>query len=291
MRQLKIHLILLLITFTLLFNIERLDFGAENLIDIQTFVYVLAIFITTTILLLPFFSRYRVTVSVSLAFGLYVGCKLVFWGSRPFFGGFYTYVSITEIAFLAIIAIISQRLAQSLDEFQQGFEAMTLGLGGKNLQTVSMASSDIRREITRSRHYLRPFSVIVVEPDQQSFDLALPRIYEELQRSMVGRFARVKLAQAMRQHLRLMDLILEEDESNRFIILCPEVDDQGSAVIVERIQTVMKHAGVKAYCSVATFPQDALTFEGLINQARTKLDSSANTDDIPLQTPNIHPVS
>jgi hypothetical protein len=134
-------------------------------------------------------------------------------------------------------------------------------------------------------------SVIVVEPDPESFQLSLPHIFEEMQKTMVTRFARAKIAQVLHQHLRLMDLILEEDDSNCFIILCPEVDKQGSAVIVERIQTVMNQEGITAQCSTATFPQDSLTFEGLINQARTKLDSSTKTENETVPAPNIHPIS
>ena len=293
MHQLKIHLISLLFAFAFLFNIERLDFGAENVFDVQTFVYVLAILITTIILFVPLFSYYRVTLTVAFAMGLYIIGKLIFLDDRLFFGGFYTYLTMTEATLLMVIAFISQRLSQSLIEFQDGFDVMALSLGGKPLQTVSKASGDIRREITRSRHYHRPLSVIVIEPDQRSFHLAMPRIFEELQKGVLTRFARVKLAQSMHHHLRLMDLILEEDGSDRFIILCPEVDSQGSAVLVERVQTVINQAGIAAQCSTATFPDNALTFEGLVNQAKAKLDTSfaEEVKQEKVAEPDIYPVT
>ncbi len=291
MRLLKIHLFSLLFAYGIFFNIERLDFGIENALNIQTFVYVLVLLVTTIILILPVFSQYRVTLAIGFALGLYLIGKIVFLVDRPFFGGIYTYVSITEMAFLAIIAFISQRLSQSLNEFQQGLEAMTMSLGGGHLQTISKASGDIRREITRSRHYHRPLSIIVVEPDQQSFDHALPKIFEELQRETINRYARVKLARLMHQHLRLMDLVLEEDEGNRFVILCPEADDRGAAVIVGRIQTVMSQIGIVAHCSAATFPEDALTFEGLLNQAYVNLKDENAIDSKTLNAPNTLPIS
>ena len=290
MRLLKIHLFSLLFAYGIFFNIERLDFGIENVLNIQTFVYVLVLLVTTIILILPVFSQYRVTLAIGFALGLYLLGKIVFFMDRPFFGGIYTYVSITEMAFLAIIAFISQRLSQSLNEFQQGLEAMTMSLGGGHLQTISKASGDIRREITRSRHYHRPLSIIVVEPNQQSFYLALPRIFEELQKETINRYARIKLARTMHQHLRLMDLVLEEDDSNRFVILCPEADDQGSAVIVERIQRVMNQTGIVTKCSTATFPEDALTFDGLLNQAREKLNVMDEPDNETLHEPDIQMV-
>jgi hypothetical protein len=278
MRQFKILLLSLLVSLAFLFNIERLDIGQESVLNIETFVYFLALFITITILLLPVFSRHRVSLTIAFAIALYLICKLFLFGNRPFLNESHIYVTATETALLAIVAFTAQRLSQQLAKFQQGFEMMTITLNSKHLQTVTKAASDIRRELTRSRHYHRPLSVIVVEPDRHSFAHSLPRIIEEMQKAAENRFARVKLAQTMEKHLRLMDLILEEDSgSNHFIILCPEVDREGSAVIVGRIEAVMNQLGIAVQCRIATFPEDALTFEGLVNQAKAKLRDSDET--------------
>lgn len=291
MQQLRIRLISLLFAFAFLFNIERLDLGAENILDIQSFVYVLAIFVTTVILFVPPFPRHRVTLSVAFTLVLYLVFKLLFLGSRPLVNGFDTYVAVTEVACLTVIAFTSQRLAHSLYAFQEGFEALALNVDKKPLQTISKASGDIRREITRSRHYHRPLSVIVVEPDQHSFQAALPSILEEMQKAMLSRFARVKLAQSMHHQLRLMDLILEEDGSQRFIILCPEVDHQGSTAIVERVQTVMEQANIAVHCSSATFPQEGLTFEGLVDQAKAKMSRRQQIDKESVDNFDVHPIT
>jgi hypothetical protein len=272
MRLLKTHLLSLLLTYGLLFNIERLDLGQSNLLNIQSFVYVLALLVTFSILLIPAFSHQRVTLAIGFTLVLYSICNLLIFVQRPIIGGIYTYVTITEVALLALVAFVSQRLAQSLEEFQTGLEALTLALGGRHLDTISRAGNEIRRELTRSRHYHRPLSLIVVEPKLKSFGISLPTIIEEMQQAIATRFARVKLAQTMRQQLRLMDLVLEEDEhQDHFIILCPEADEMGTAVLVERIEAVMNQAGIEVQCSTATFPDEALTFEGLLNQAKDKL--------------------
>ena len=89
-----------------------------------------------------------------------------------------------------------------------------------------------------------------------------------------------------------MDLVLEEEGgSNRFIILCPEVDEEGSAVIVDRIKTVMQQAGISVHCGTSTFPDDALTFEGLVNQAKTKLPPPGDIDSETIPELDIYPVS
>jgi hypothetical protein len=96
----------------------------------------------------------------------------------------------------------------------------------------------------------------------------------------------------MQKHLRLMDLILEEEGGNKnFIILCPEVDREGSAVIVERVEAVMNQVGIAVQCRIATFPEDALTFEGLVNQAKAKLHDLDETNIETMVKFDVHPVS
>ena len=50
MRQLRRSILLLLLALTIFFNIERLDFNQQNVIDIQSFVYVLAIVVVSAAL-------------------------------------------------------------------------------------------------------------------------------------------------------------------------------------------------------------------------------------------------
>lgn len=277
MRSLKIYFLLLFFTATLLFNIERLDLNQENILDIQTFVYFLAPLIITAIILIPFFGNYRVPWAMAFALGLYLVCKLLLFRERPLFGGLYTYVSITEAAFLVVIAFLSHRLSHSIQQFQEGFTTMTMHLNGRYLQNTTVQQAAIQREISRSRHYHRPLSVIVVKLDEETLEFALPTLFGELQKTLIHRFARLKLAQTMQKHLRVVDFILEEGGSNDFIIVCPEADGQGSSVIIERVQSVLNQSGVSAKYSTATFPNEALTFEGLVNQAQTKLAHPENT--------------
>ena len=276
MHRLKIHLILLVLISAFLFNIERLDLGSENALNIQTFVYVLALFVIVLTLLIPIFSD-RFAIPFSFALVLYLCGKVLFLGGQSFWEGGYIYVAITEIALIGAVTLMSQRLAQSVYFFQEGFNALALDSDQRLLHSISDASADIRREITRSRHYHRPLSLIVVEPDQQSVELAIPHIFEELQNSLINRFTRVKLAEAMNKDLRLMDMILEENDK-QFIILCPEVDIEGSAAIIERIQAVMKRSDIVVQCSTASFPEEALTFDGLLGRAKSKLGNEEAVD-------------
>jgi hypothetical protein len=61
---------------------------------------------------------------------------------------------------------------------------------------------------------------------------------------------------------------LEDRKNERFIIICPEVDQAGASFLAEKVCTVIeRNLGVDVRCGAASFPDMALTFEELIAQA------------------------
>lgn len=89
-----------------------------------------------------------------------------------------------------------------------------------------------------------------------------------------------KLADSLSRHLRRTDLVLEERERGRFIILCPDTSARDLNVLVEYIQaTATEMVGVTVDCGMATFPDEALTFEELVRQAETRLSYAVPETD------------
>jgi hypothetical protein len=80
------------------------------------------------------------------------------------------------------------------------------------------------------------------------------------------------MAQTLSKYLRRTDLILEQRDQGRFIILCPETSVGDLNLLVEYIQTIVtKQLGTAVACGVATFPREALTFEELVHRAESQL--------------------
>ena len=126
MKHLREIIIASLIGLTLLFNIERLDFGRENIIDIDSFVYILGIIAAISIITLPILRRKHVAISLGLWLGLYLFSKLFIFNQRPLVGGIYTYLSITEVTLVGISIWLSHLLARAIHDFEQAVENITL---------------------------------------------------------------------------------------------------------------------------------------------------------------------
>jgi hypothetical protein len=132
----------------------------------------------------------------------------------------------------------------------------------------------------RSRHHHHPLSVIVVEPKKDSHQVALHQAVKEVQETIMRSYVITKLANSLSRHLRRTDLVLEERERGRFIILCPDTSARDLNMLVEYIQaTATEMVGVTVDCGMATFPDEALTFEELVRQAETRLSYAVPVAD------------
>ena len=275
MKRLNWSLVKLFIGLAVFFNIERLDFSQTNninLIDINSFVYVLGIVAILVVIFVPSVSRLSLPLLTSFSFGIFLLFKLAIQQQRPLMGGLYTYLTLTEGTFLILLVYLAYEVAGALRELKEMAEYVALSNTGIHLPQLDEAGSKIRREMTRSRYYHRAFSVIVVKPEKHSLDIAVPSLMEEIERGVANRFMSAKLARALVERLRVVDTVLEDQENDAFVVLCPEVDTFGTSLLAEHIrQTALDQLGLTVHCGTASFPDEAITFEALVQEAYRNL--------------------
>ena len=276
MSRLKLSLVNLVLALAIFFNIERLDFGQQNFIDIQTFVYLFGTVAVISLLLLPPLARTSVSLSLALWLAAFLLCKFFIFNSRPVFGSIYTYLTITEAGLIAALVVLAHRAGSGLQDFLEAVKSITLDKISQQIPPVDAAGDLVRAEMTRSRHYHRPLSVIVAAPEAAGVQVVVPTLIQEAERAFVHRYATARVAALIRKELRLMDTVLEDRKNGRFIILCPEINGQHSTILIERIRTaVSQQLGVEVHCATASFPDTALTFEELVSRAESQLQQEA----------------
>jgi len=279
-------IVALLIGLTIFFNIERLDFGQPNTVDIQTFVYVLGILAILSIITVPILWRTPVPVALVFWISVYVVCRLPVFNSRPLLGGIHTYLSITEVALLSALVWLAHDLGRSLHDFEEAVKNITFSEVNHRVRDLDEAAEDIQMELIRSRRHQRPLSVIVVETKPESVRATLHRLVQEVQRAMMTRYVVTSLARVIGHQLRRTDLVLDQRDQGRFIILSPDTNAISSTIVVERIQAAAsEELGVSVACGIAAFPDDALTFEELVHRAEINLRAPAELTPFPSYPP------
>lgn len=272
MKHLRQSFFALLIHLTIFYNIERLDFGQQNVIDIQSFVYVLGLVALISIIFVPALRRLHVSVSLALWLGVYVICRLLIFNQRPLLGGIDTYLSITELAVLYILIVLAHNVTRDLQDFEEAVKNITFADVSRRVQKLEDASEEIQTELIRSRRHHYPLTVMIIQPDAKSIKAVLHHTVQELQRGMMARYVITSLARIISKQLRRTDMVLDQHERGRFIIISPDTSASSSDTLAQRIKSAAaEQLGVSVLCGVASFPDEALTFEELVHQAETNL--------------------
>jgi hypothetical protein len=289
MRRLPTAIVALVIGLAIFYNIERLDFGQQNVVNIDSLAYVVGLVAVISIIWIPMLRRSSLLVSGVAWLGFYILTKFLlfaFLGRAPLIGGIYTYLSITEAALLLITVWLSHTVASELDDFEGAVAKVTFTDNNKRIRQLDEATDEIQHEIFRSRHYHHPLSIVIVKPETGFIQTALHRAVQEVQQAMLKTYVINSMSQTFSKYVRRTDLILEQRDQGRFMILCPDTNAADLTLLVEYLQVVAQEQfGASVVCGAATFPDEAITFEELIRQAESRLNhrngNNPETDSIP----------
>ena len=256
----------LIIYLLIIFNIERITLQDSAVIDIKGFVYVL---IAASIILIIQFDVIR---NQSLGVLLFIATTAYFIG-KFFVFYYYThwnentiFLVITELALLWIAILLAKLVGNAINDFQDAVESITFSDMEKT-RDLSEASRDIQAEFYRSRRYNYPLTLVVVQPETDMLDYQPQQAIQEIQQSILSRYAAVSLARELSKELRLLDTIIDLKRNLRFAILYPQTDGDKAELLIDRINKVAADLGIGVTCGHASFPADALTFDELLNTA------------------------
>jgi hypothetical protein len=203
--------------------------------------------------------------------GAYLLIRGLSWQVDPP-GGEQLYLTLTECALLTIGVILVRDLDQQLMDYEAALAEIGLPKTSQKIYAWDEAADLIKTEFIRSRRYNHPVSLMVIEPTTESLKTQLNRMDRDVHRIMMDRFMHTSLARLAAGEARRTDLVIEMENEKRILVLFPETRPEGLTIFAERIQHLAKEElGLALNFGVASFPEDALTFEDLQQKALFKL--------------------
>jgi hypothetical protein len=202
-------IVALVVSLAILFNIERLDFGEVNVVNIDSFVYVLALFTVISVISIPMLRRSNVYVLSAVWIGVYLVAKVLLStsaGKRPLLGGVYTYLTVTEVGLLTITLLLAHRLAFAIEDFQGAVKEVSFRHTNKRIRQLEEADDEIEIEMFRSRQYHHPLGILIVQPESGFTQAALHRAVREVQQAMMNTYVSRSMAQTFSKYIRRTDL-------------------------------------------------------------------------------------
>lgn len=272
MANLKNSIAFLFFYLILVFGVAQVNYIEQNILNFEPAFFVLVALAVLIGIYLPSISRisiYTYLLFWALIYGL---VWLFYWRTLEHPS------NIQTLGIQFILVTISAGLAfdvgQHLRAMNVLFEGLSVTTYPNRALEIRQAESRISAELTRSRRYRHPLSLLLVEL-KKNRSKGKSESLDGLQRDLLHHFAIARVGQVIGESARETDLILR-DQNGRFILLCPETDFEHSIIFGERIrQAVAENMDAEVVWSSASFPDEALTFEELIERAEQRLSQQS----------------
>lgn len=268
MNRLRILLGLTITWFFLLYNIERLS----SPINIASFVYGFTFLTAIAVIFVPALHQQPLSLVLALLLPIYFFAK---WYLGYPIGGATLPLTVTEIVTILVTLLLSRQFIERLAHLQQAIARVTLS----HLQTAKTFDDGqglIYREIRRARRRQRPLALLAIKPatETESATYTLDRFFEEAQGEIINQYVNAKVADLLLSQLEDYDIVTRRN--GHFIVVLPETNPDELAATLERLQREARcKLGVEFKIGHARFPDDAVTFSQLLNDAERAMNGPA----------------
>jgi len=257
---------ILVIWLFLFYNIERLS-GDINIITKVAYTFVPLMAVLT--ILVPRLRKVPLWVllvgPVPIVLVLKAWFRMRVWGmAMP--------ITVTEICAVALTTILACWVSNGLSEFESTIAHITIGQVGKLPEPFLTGQGQMYREMRRARHHQRPLALMSIGVEEESIQVALDRMVQEVQQAMMKQYVLSGVAKTLCNELEDYNIIAQRDDY--FLALLPEVTLEQLTDLIERLhRAVSGQVGVTLQIGTASFPEDAVTFESLVEKAVGEMDA------------------
>jgi len=264
MKRMRFLIAVLIVWLFVFYNIERLS----EPINITRVAYTLVPITAVLVILVP--RLRKVPLGVLLVGPIPIVLVLRAWLR---YGTWDTAIplTVTEICVIALTTILARWVGNGLSEFESAIANITIGQAGKLPEPFSTGQGEMYREVRRARRYQRPLTLMAIGIEEGSIQVALDRMVQEVQQAMMKQYVLSGVARTLCAELEDYHIIAQRND--HFLALLPEVTSEQLTDLAGRLRkAVSEQVRVTLQIGTASFPEDAVTFESLVEKAIEEMD-------------------
>jgi len=282
MTKLRFWFLVFIVWLVFLFNVERL----MKPVDISKYTYVAIAVVALVVMLYPGSRRIPFWVLVGVPSVFLVAMQILM--REPVFGASLP-VTITEICSVVLTGLFARELNRHFSEFEEAVSRIVLNYAGTPPPPFAEEQGVMYQELKRARLYKRPLSVLVIKPHPNSLQQQLPQILQTYRDGLVNHIAIAGITRLLDRELFETDVIAHYRDS--LVVMLPELDAAHVDKVISKIQQVVKQQmALDLDIGVAAYPNDANTFENLLNTARQRADAMpAEAEETSSPAPVVQP--
>jgi hypothetical protein len=283
MKRLRLWIIVLVIWLILIFNVERINSPVN--IRSHTYIFIAAAAMIT--LITPRLQSLPLLLLLLAPVPAFLWFK-AFMENGPWYEnlmrGYALPVTLTQISTIILTGLLARQINHGLIEFEEVIAQITFGRIGQPPRPFSEEQGLMYSEVKRARRYQRPLGVIALKADDKTIQGALPKIVQEVQQAMLKEFVMAGIARTLDEHTFDFDTIALHN--HHFIVVLPEAGAEQVPSIAQRLEKAVKEKlNIKLGIGMANLPDDAITFEKLVEVALTRVNSPTETQPVSKQSP------
>lgn len=185
-------------------------------------------------------------------------------------------LTVTEICAIGVTTYLTHLVRQDISEFEGAVAHITIGRRDKLPESASFGVGSIYREVRRARNHQRPLTLMAIAIEEKSISVALDRMVQEAQLTMMKQYVRSGVSKTLCDKLDDCDLVVESN--GYFLAVLPETTPSDIPGLIDRLrQQVLEQVGVELRIGTASLPQDGYTFEGLLNKVTKEMQEEVGT--------------
>lgn len=270
MSELKQSIITLFVFIVLLLGAANVESFQESFIDFSPVFFVLiAVILFTELIVVGSLIRSGVRLSQYAVIAFWLAVYGLVWyfylgNEKPI------EVNLVQGMLVLLTAVLAFDVGRRIDQTDAALERLAASTYPNRAMDIQLARDIVNAEITRSRRYHHPLSILTVQLEKKK-SWGDWKKSELLANEMMERFAVAKVSQILSDNARSTDMVLR-DRGGRFVLLCPETNQTSTNILATRIAEAVKRqldAGVE--CGSSSFPDEALTFDDLLITANERL--------------------
>jgi lipopolysaccharide/colanic/teichoic acid biosynthesis glycosyltransferase len=292
--QTRILLVVTVMWFVFLFNIERLDLFGQKPFNLDTSTYVVAALISVALLAYPDLAYRNIWYSIGAVITLDIVVRTVMgypWNVDSI------YLFFPEAFLVTATFLLMRRVSHALLGYETKIEALLLDTDSSRIVSRAVGEDQINQELYRARRFERPLSIVYCagsEAINQALDRSendtevLNDVVKETIRWNVSenlrhRYQQAKLAKIIDALTHKGDIIAQY--SDGLIISLPENTAQDAETFVYHLTTLSRETlQFEPLIGVASFPDDGLVLDDLVTTARTRARAaSVKAYDTPVE--------
>lgn len=203
------------------------------------------------------------------------------------FRGYALPLTVTQVAAIILTGLLARQVLRAMQEFEGVIANITFGHIGKLPQLFSEGQGAMYREVKRSRRYHRPLAVIALKVDESDIQVAIPKMVQEVQQTMMRQYVMAGISRILDDNMHDFDTIALRD--NHFILVLPEIAPDEAARVANQLRDAIKdRMKLTLQVGTAVFPDEAMTFESLVELALQNTEKSVEVSAPPKRLAGPH---